>query len=167
MPWFIWMCFLTVPVMVGVGVTLASNTAHDPKSINSVAIAAGIWLFVAYHLKNHLRDGSPKRWIRWWLMLAVFLPLLVLFVTFASHDHVVKGIVGSRIEAAEKQDPNGLPASAPSKRALTWAESKKLLARLQPLAVDFGAKLFASMPPAYWFIAFGVGLWRGQRQWKS
>ena len=43
MPWFIWMCFLTVPVMVGVACTLASNHANDPKGINTVAIAAGIW----------------------------------------------------------------------------------------------------------------------------
>ena len=59
MPWFIWMCFLTVPVSVGVAYTLAVNTADDPKRIQDVAIAGGVWLFVAYHLKNHLRDRTP------------------------------------------------------------------------------------------------------------
>jgi len=167
MPWFLWMCFLTVPPMVGVACTLASNNADDPKGIGTVAIAAGVWLFVAYHLKNRLRDRSAKRWARWWFMLTVALPLVTLFVLCLRHDPAVRHLVDSRLQAGEKPDPKGLAASAPAKRALTWAETKQLLARVQPLAVDYCEKLFTSMPLAWWFIAFGVGLWKGQRTWNS
>jgi len=167
MPWFIWMGFLTVPVLVGVACTLASNNANDPKGINTVAIAAGVWLFVAYHLKNHLRDRSPKRWVRWWFTLTVVVPLVALFVLSLGHDPTIRKLVDSRLQASGKPDPQGLAASAPAKRALTWAETKQLLARMHPLAIDFSAKLFTSMPLAWWFIAFGVGLWRGERKWNS
>lgn len=163
MPWFIWMCFLTVPAMVGVACTLASNNANDPKGINTVVLAAGVWLFVAYHLKNQLKDRTPTRWVRWWFSLAVVVPLVTLFVISLGHDPAVKSLVQSRLRASEKADPKGLAASAPARRAFTWAETKQLLARMHPLALDFGAKLFTSMPPAWWFIAFGVGLWRGKR----
>lgn len=167
MPWFIWMSFLTVPVMVGVGCTLASDTAHDPKGINTVALAGGVWLFVAYHLKNHLKERTPKRWVRWWFSLTVIIPLVTLFLISLKHDQTVRKIVDGRMEASAKPDPNGLAAAAPARRAFTWVETKKLLARMRPLAIDFSAKLFTSMPLAWWFIAFGVGLWRGERKWNS
>jgi hypothetical protein len=167
MPWYVWMGFLTVPVMVGVGCTLASNNANDPKGINTVAVAGGVWLFVAYHLKNHLRDRTPKRWVRWWVSLAVVLPLATLFVLSLTHDRAVRKIVDARLEAGATPDPKGLAAAAPARRALTWSETKQLLARVHPLAIAFGAKLFTSMPVAWWFIAFGVGVWKGERKWKS
>jgi hypothetical protein len=162
MPWFIWMCFLTVPVMVGVACTLASNKANDPKGINTVVMTAGVWLFVAYHLKNHLRDRTPKRWVRWWFTLTVVVPLAMLFVLSLGHDPAVKSLVNSRLQASAKSDPNGLAAAAPARRAFTWAETKQLVACMRPLAIDYAAKLFTSMPPVWWFIAFGVGLWRGK-----
>ena len=162
MPWFVWMCFLTVPVLVGVACTLASHNANDPKGINTVVIAAGVWLFVAYHLKNYLRERAPNHWARWWFSLTVVVPLLTLFVLSLGHDPGVRTLVDSRAQASEKPDPNGLAASAPARRALTWAETKQLLARVHPLAVDFSLKLFTSLPLAWWFLAFGVGLWRGK-----
>lgn len=162
MPWFVWTAFLTVPVLIGVAWTLAANTANDPKAVGSVAVAGGVWLFVAYHLKNHLRDGTPSRWVRWWFALAVVAPLLTLFVASLRHDAGVRTLVETRLRASEKPDPGGLAAVAPARRALTWAETKELLARLQPLAGDFAFKLFTAMPPAWWFVAFGVGLWRGR-----
>lgn len=167
MPWYVWMQFLTVPVMVGVGCTLTSNNANDPRGINTVGLAGAIWLFVAYHLKNHLRDGTPKRWVRWWVTLTVVLPLVTLFVLSLRHDAATCKIVDARLAASDKADPKGLAAAAPARRALTWAETKQLFARVYPLGVDFGAKLLTSMPVAWWFIAFGVGIWKGERKWKS
>jgi hypothetical protein len=165
MPWFIWMMFLTVPVMVGVGCTLVANNANDPKGISTVGMAGGIWLFIAYHLKNHLRDGTPKRWVRWWVTLTVILPLLALFVLSLQHDPSVRKIVDARLAMSSKPDPKGLAtAAAPATRALTWPETRQLLARVHPLALDFVAKLFTSMPVAWWFIAFGVGVWKGERK---
>jgi uncharacterized membrane protein YeaQ/YmgE (transglycosylase-associated protein family) len=167
MPWFIWMSFLTVPVMVGVACTLASNNANDPNGIITVAIAGIVWFFVAYQMKNYLRDQTPKQWVSWWLTLTVVAPLVTLFVVSLNNDPAVMSLVNARLKASEKADPNGLAASAPARRALSWSETKKLLARVHPLAIDFGAKLFTSMPAAWWFIAFGVGLWKGERTWNS
>lgn len=162
MPWFVWMAFLTVPALAGVAWTLAANTASDPKAITDVAAAGGVWLFVAYHLKNHLRDRAPTRWVRAWFALAVVGPLLTLFVASLRHDAGVRALVEARMRASEGPDPDGVAAAAPARRALTWAETKELLARLQPPAGDFAFKMFTAVPPAWWFVAFGVGLWRGK-----
>ncbi|MFO0936214.1 MAG: hypothetical protein U0798_06840 [Gemmataceae bacterium] len=162
MPWFIWMCFLTVPVLVGVACTLASDKPDDPKGINTVFLTAGIWLFVAYHLKNYLRDATPKKWVRWWVVLTIVLPLVAFFILSLRKDAGIQRILQSRAEVAERIDRTGLAASAPSKRMLSWAETKEVVSRVQPHAVHFAIKLLTSIPPAWWFIAFGVGLWRGK-----
>ncbi|MFO0847108.1 MAG: hypothetical protein U0871_00925 [Gemmataceae bacterium] len=162
MPWFVWMCFLTVPVLVGVAYTLAADTAADPNQMNAVVVTAGVWLFVAYHLKNHLREGHPAGWVRRWVGLAVALPLGTLFALSLRHDPGVRQLVEARLRAAHAPDAGGRAAAAPARRALTWAETRDLLARLQPLALDFAFKLFTALPPAWWFVAFGVGLWKGR-----
>ena len=160
MPWFVWMGFLTLPVVVGVACTFAANTADDPNGIWTVAVAGGVWLFVAYHLKKHLRERTPTRWVRWWLALAVVGPLVTLFVLSLRHDPGVRRLVRSRLEASEKPDPHGIPAAAPARRVLTWTKTKELVARLQTLAGDFVVKLFTSLPPALWFAALvAVSLW--------
>jgi hypothetical protein len=156
------MCFLTVPVLVGVACAIAGNTAHDPNGIQTVAVAGGVWLFVAYHLKNHLRDRLPTRWVRWWFARGVVVPLLALFALSLRHDPGVRHLVGARMRASERPDADGRAAAAPARRALTWAETRELVARLHPPAADFGFKLFTALPPAWCFVAFGVALWRGR-----
>jgi hypothetical protein len=162
MPWFVWMCFLTAPVLVGVACTLASDAPNDPKGAETVFLAGGVWLFVAYHLRHHLEERTPARWVRWWVSLCVVVPLVSLFVASLRHDAGVMRLVEARQREGEKPAADGAAAAAPVRRAFTWAESKQLVARVRPLAADFAMKLFTSMPPAWWFVAFGVGLWRGK-----
>lgn len=162
MPWFIWMSFLTVPVLVGVACTLALNRAHDSKAIDIVFLAAGVWLFVAFSAKKRLQEWRPRYWVGRWLKLCVLAPLLVLFALSVSHDPGIQQLADARQRACEGPDPYGRAAAAPSRRALTWAETRELLARLQPLAIDYVLKLFTALPLAWWFFAFGIGLWKGR-----
>jgi hypothetical protein len=162
MPWFIWMCFLTVPVMVGVGCTLASDKPYDPKGFPTVVLVGGVWLFLAYHLKNWLRSHRRDCWAGRWFMLAVVLPIVTLFMVSLNHSPEIKKLVQARIAASEKSDRQTIAAAAPTRRALTWAETRQLLAHMQPLALVFAIKLFTAMPAAWWFLAFGIGLWKGK-----
>lgn len=162
MPWFIWMCFLIVPPMVGVAVTLASDKPDDPKGINTVAFVCLLWLFVAYHLKNYLKRNWPNQWVRWWVTLSVVLPIVFLFFVSLKKDPLVASHLQQIANASKQVEQKGLAPAAPAARALTWAETRKLLARMLPYSRDYSVKLLTSVPPAWWFIAFGVGLWRGK-----
>lgn len=166
MPWYVWACFLAAPVPVGVAWTLAAQTAADPREVETVLVVAGVWLFAAYLLRRHLVERTPARWVRWWVFLAVVVPFGSLFTASNRHDPEVSRVVAARQREGEKPAADGTVAAAPARRALTWAETRQVVARVRPLGADFAMKLFTSMPPAWWLAALVVGLWRG-KAWRT
>lgn len=162
MPWFVWFSFFTAPVLVGVAFTLTSS-ANDPGNLGTVLLAGGLWALLAYQLKRFLKNARPQTWARRWVVLAVVCPLLTLFTLSLGKDAEIRQVFKRRAEASQQPEPDGLAPSAPSRRMLTWHETRVLAALVQPHAVRFSVQLLTSLPPAWWVIAFGIAIWKGRK----
>jgi len=162
MHWFVWFCFLTAPALVGVAFTLSTSQPNEYRSVGVVGAIGLLWLFAAYRLKKYLTASKPNTWVRWWVTLAVFLPLVGFFVRSLGHNPAIVGVFQRHERAMERLGPADIAPAAPSRQALSWVEVRELLARMRPCAGRFSIQILTSLPPAWWLIAFGIAVWRGK-----
>jgi hypothetical protein len=162
MQWFVLLCTLIVPFLVGVATTIAMAT----PPVHGFAIVIGVallWLVVAHKVRTVLREHKPKTWIRWWVITTAILPLAGLFAKSVANDPAVVAIFERRADANRKLDPNAVAPAAPARHLLTWRETLELLDSLQQPAGRFFWPLLTSLPPTWWAIAFGIALWKGTK----
>ena len=161
MPWYVLFSFLTFPAVVGVAVTVSLPLSKEYQGIGTVVAAGLVWVLAAIQLKKSLGESRPKHWAKWWMLLAIVLPLVALWMASLTNDPAIGDFSHHHHRAVDSRHGE-LPAAAPSRHALSWSETKQLLALLQPRVVRFGIQLVSSLPALWWLLAFGIAVWRAK-----
>lgn len=162
MPWYVLFSFLTFPAVVGVAVTMSLPLSKEFPGIGTVVASGLLWVLAAIQLKKSLIKATPEKWAKWWMLLAIVLPLVTLWIASLAQDPAISDFFRHHHKAVDSRQGSELPASAPSRHALSWSETKQLLALLQPRVVRFGIQLASSLPPLWWLLAFGIAIWRSK-----
>ena len=160
MPWFIRFCFLTAPVLVGVAVTLALPTMVSIPGLGLVLVIGLVWLAAAFQIKNSLKATQTRHWAILWFAILVVAPIAGSFLAVAIRDPGVAGVFQRRALHDERVGPGNFAPSAPARHILSWSEVGELFARVRPLMTRFAIQLLTSLPPVWWFLAFGIAFWR-------
>ena len=160
MPWFIRFCFWTAPVLVGVAVTLALPPTGGIPGLGVVLVIGLVWLVAAHQVKNGLKATQTRHWAILWFAILVVAPVVGSFVAVAIRDPGVAGVFQRRALNDERIGPGSFAPSAPARHILSWSEVGELFARVRPLMMRFAIQLLTSLPPVWWFIAFGIAIWR-------
>lgn len=162
MPWYVLFSFLTFPAVVGVAVTVSLPLSKEFQGIGTVVASGLLWVLAAIQLKKSLIGATPEKWAKWWMLLAIVLPLVTLWIASLAQDPAISDFFHHHHKAVDSRQGSELPAAAPSRQALSWSESKQLVALVLPRAMRFAIQLASSLPPLWWLLAFGIAIWRSK-----